>query len=168
MDDEEEEILEKAEKIRTKQALQKNTSRLTKKSLKNRAILPRTKTRKLMSQFENHLSSLGLDPSRISSRARAGFPGGDVSMSGEDVVMRDAVHSQPSKEQIWKAKSSRSKGLAGVKDLASAEKSEGLRRSGQTGRNRDARQGEGDRRVVASKPKHMFVGKRKMGKTNRR
>ena len=89
-------------------------------------------------------------------------------MSGEDVVMRDAVHAQPSKEQIWKAKASKTKGLAGVKDAKSAEKSEGLRRAGQTGRNRDARQGEGDRRVVASRPKHMFVGKRKMGKTNRR
>jgi hypothetical protein len=30
------------------------------------------------------------------------------------------------------------------------------------------RQGEADRRVTASKPKHMLVGKRKMGKTNRR
>jgi nucleolar GTP-binding protein len=89
-------------------------------------------------------------------------------MSGEDVLMRDAVHTQPTKEQIWRAKAAKSKGLAGVKDLASAVKSEGLRRSGQTGRNTDARQGEGDRRVVASKPKHMFVGKRKMGKTNRR
>ena len=89
-------------------------------------------------------------------------------MSGEDVVMRDAVETQPTKEQIWKAKSARSKGLSGVKDLASAEKSEQLKRGGQVGRNRDARQGEGDRRVVASRPKHMFVGKRKMGKTNRR
>ena len=170
MDDEEEEILEKADKIRTKQALQKNQSRLTKKSLKNRAITPRTKTRKLLSAFENHLSTLGLDPSRLSSRARSGFlnTGGATALSGEDVLMRDTVHSQPSKEQIWKAKSAKSKGLGGVKDLASAEKSEGLRRSGQMGRNRDARQGEGDRRVVASMPKHMFVGKRKMGKTNRR
>jgi len=89
-------------------------------------------------------------------------------MSGEDVVMRDAVETQPSKEQIWKAKSAKSKGLGGIKDLASAEKAEILKRSGRIGRNRDARQGEGDRRVVATKPKHMFVGKRKMGKTDRR
>lgn len=168
MDDEEEEILEKAEKIRTKHALRKNESRLNKTALKNRAMIPRTKTRKLMSQFESHLLSLGLDASRISSRARSGFRIAEAAMSGEDVVMRDAVEMQPSKEQIWKAKSARNKGLAGVKDLASAEKTEVLKRSGQVGRNRDARQGEGDRRVVASKPKHMFVGKRKMGKTNRR
>src|SRR5580698_10562211 len=121
MDDEEEEILEKAEKIRTKNTLLKNESRLNKKSLKNRAIVPRTKTRKLMSQFENHLTSLGLNPSRISSRARSGFIGGVAPMSGEDVVMRDAVETQPTKEQIWKAKSARSKGLSGLKDLASAE-----------------------------------------------
>lgn len=168
MDDEEEEILEKAENIRTKHALRKNESRLNKKSLKNRAITPRTKTRKLMSQFESHLSSLGLDASRISSRARSGFKNAEAAMSGEDVVMRDAVETRPSKEQIWKAKSAKSKGLGGIKDLASAEKAEILKRSGRIGRNRDARQGEGDRRVVATKPKHMFVGKRKMGKTDRR
>jgi nucleolar GTP-binding protein len=31
-----------------------------------------------------------------------------------------------------------------------------------------ARQGESDRRILASKPKHLFAGKRKMGKTGRR
>src|SRR5271169_5650424 len=107
MDDEESELLEKADKIRTKIALRKNESRLVKKSLKNRAIIPRTKTRKRMSQMENHLSSLGLDHSSISTRARAGLTGGPGAMSGEDVVMRDAVESAPTAGQIWKAKRSR-------------------------------------------------------------
>ena len=166
MDDEESELLEKADKIRTKIALRKNESRLTKKSLKNRAIIPRTKTRKRMSQLENHLTSLGLDHSRISTRARSGFVGGDVAMSGEDVVMRDAVETGPTEAQIWKAKRSRATG--GMKNQSVVDKTEILRRTKQIGRNRDARQGEGDRRVTESKPKHMFVGKRKMGKTNRR
>jgi len=167
MDDEEVELLEKADKVRTKIALRKNESRLTKKSLKNRAIIPRTKTRKRMSQLEHHLSSIGLDHSSISARARSGFQGtGDINMSGEDVVMRDAVFTGPSDTQIWKAKVSRATG--GLKNQSVASAAERIKRSKQIGRNRDARQGEGDRRVVASKPKHMFVGKRKMGKTNRR
>src|SRR5438552_11784093 len=114
MDDEETEILGKAEKIRNKITLRKNESRLTKKSLKNRAIIPRTKTRKRMSQLENHLTSLGLDHSRISARARSGFSGADAAMSGEDVVMRDAVESGPTEAQIWKAKRSRATG--GIRD----------------------------------------------------
>jgi hypothetical protein len=36
------------------------------------------------------------------------------------------------------------------------------------GRNLGGRQGEADRRVTAIKQKHMLVGKRKMGQTNRR
>lgn len=33
---------------------------------------------------------------------------------------------------------------------------------------RDARKGEGDRHVYQLRPKHLFSGKRKMGKTDRR
>ena len=34
--------------------------------------------------------------------------------------------------------------------------------------NNDARKGEADRRILDSKPKHLFSGKRKLGKTDRR
>jgi nucleolar GTP-binding protein len=168
LDDEESEILSKADTIRTKIALRKNESRLTKKSLKNRAIIPRTKTRKRFSQLESHLSSLGLDHSRISARTRTGFQRGEgeIAMLGEDVVMRDAVESTPNEVQIFKAKMSRA--TSGLKNQSAVVKTEGLRRARQVGRNRDARQGEADRRIAESKPKHMYVGKRKMGKTNRR
>lgn len=167
MDDEESELLEKADKIRTTIALRKNESRLTKKSLKNRAIIPRTKTHKRISQLEKHLSSIGLDHSTISGRARAGFAAGERPMMGEDVVMRDAaVESGPSERDIFKAK--RSRATSGLKDQSFVDKTERLKRSRQIKRNRDARQGEADRRVLEMKPKHMYVGKRKMGKTNRR
>jgi nucleolar GTP-binding protein len=167
MDDDEIELLEKADKVRTKIALRKNESHLTKKSLKNRAIIPRTKTRKRMSQLENHLSSIGLDHSSISSRARSGFQTGEAKMGGEDVVMRDAVvETGPSERDIWKAK--RSRATSGLKDQSFVDKAEKLKRSRQITRNRDARQGEADRRVLETKPKHMYAGKRKMGKTNRR
>jgi len=169
MDDEETEILEKADKIRTKIALRKNTSRLNKKSLKNRAIIPRTKTRKRISQLENHLKEIGLDHSAISARAR-GFSlgrGTEVPASGEDVVMRDAGGSVPSETAVWRAKQ-HNRGASGLKSQAVLEKVEELKRSKQRGRNLVGRQGEADRRMTASKPKHMLVGKRKMGKTNRR
>jgi nucleolar GTP-binding protein len=166
LDDDESELLEKADKVRTKIALRKNESRMLKKSLKNRAIIPRTKTRKRMSDMENHLSSLGLDHSVLSARAKAGFKNGPGAMSGEDVVMRDAVETGPSDAQIWKAKRSRATG--GLKDAGSLEVAERIKRSKQITRNREARQGEADRRVAETKPKHMYAGKRKQGKTNRR
>ncbi len=33
---------------------------------------------------------------------------------------------------------------------------------------KDGRQGEADRKILTSKPKHLFAGKRKQGKTGRR
>jgi nucleolar GTP-binding protein len=168
MDDEETEILEKAEKIRTKIALRKNESRLNKKSLKNRAIIPRTKTRKRISQLENHLKEIGLDSSTISARARGfGYQGGEAALTGEDVVMRDSGEVVPSEQAIWRVKQ-QNRTAGGLKSSAVLNKVEQVKRSKQRGRNLGGRQGEADRRVTASKPKHMLVGKRKMGKTNRR
>jgi nucleolar GTP-binding protein len=168
MDDEETEILEKADKIRTKIAVRKNESRLNKKSLKNRAIIPRTKTRKRMSLLENHLKEIGLDSSAISARARGfGYQGGDTALTGEDVVMRDSGEVVPSEQAIWKVKQ-QNRAAGGLKSLVVLNKVEQVKRSKQRGRNLGGRQGEADRRVTASKPKHMLVGKRKMGKTNRR
>jgi len=43
-----------------------------------------------------------------------------------------------------------------------------LAKISQRGANRDARKGEADRRILDSKPKHLFAGKRKQGKTDRR
>lgn len=166
MDDEESELLEKADKVRGKIALRKNESRLAKKSLKNRAVIPRVKTRKRLSQLQNHLTSLGLDHSAISARAQSGFQSGDVAMSGEDVIMRDAVENTPSDTRMWKARASRV--TSGLKDQNAVDKTEKLKRAKQVKRNREARQGDADRRVLETKPKHMYVGKRKMGKTNRR
>src|SRR5579862_6443807 len=105
MDDNETGILQKAEQIRNKIVLRKNESRLNKKSLKNRAIIPRTKIRKRMSQLESHLKGMGLDSSAISARARGfGYQDGEVVLTGEDVVMRDAGGVMPSEETVWGVK----------------------------------------------------------------
>ena len=165
MDDEETELLEKADKIREKQALRKNESSLRKKALNNRAIVPRTKTRKRMSQLEKHLQSIGLDHSSLSARARSGMlvdrALGNVPLSGEDVVMRDADEAPVNGKSV--------RGMTGLKDQDAINKVKKIQRSKQMARNRDGRAGEADRRFASKKaPKHMLVGKRKMGKTNRR
>ncbi|KIL58634.1 hypothetical protein M378DRAFT_311322 [Amanita muscaria Koide BX008] len=49
-----------------------------------------------------------------------------------------------------------------------AAKANRLRNLGQRGRNRLAKAGEGDRAIRTKMPKHLFAGKRKMGKTSRR
>ena len=48
------------------------------------------------------------------------------------------------------------------------EKAEIKKRKGTKQRNKEARKGEGDRHIPDFKPKHLFSGKRKAGKTDRR
>lgn len=48
------------------------------------------------------------------------------------------------------------------------EKAKKLRKKGQTKMNRNAKKGESDRKILNVKPKHLFAGKRKLGKTQRR
>lgn len=49
-----------------------------------------------------------------------------------------------------------------------ASKLRKISKKAQTPKNRDARQGEADRHIFDLKPKHLFAGKRKQGKTDRR
>ena len=49
-----------------------------------------------------------------------------------------------------------------------AKKAKKIGRKAQKSFNMEARKGEADRRVLDMKPKHLFSGKRKMGKTDRR
>ncbi|KAI9511196.1 hypothetical protein F5148DRAFT_1274418 [Russula earlei] len=58
--------------------------------------------------------------------------------------------------------------LAGLRDEAQASRAARLRNLGQRGRNMLAKAGESDRAIRVKMPKHLFSGKRKGGKTNRR
>ncbi|KAI0665849.1 GTP binding protein 4 [Trametes maxima] len=72
------------------------------------------------------------------------------------VIAKDARHPRSNRQ------------LAGMRDEAQASKAVKLRNLGQRERNRQARAGESDRAIKTKMPKHLFAGKRKMGKTDRR
>ncbi|KAF5346751.1 hypothetical protein D9756_010375 [Leucocoprinus leucothites] len=58
--------------------------------------------------------------------------------------------------------------LAGTRDEAQATRATKLRNLGQRPRNMLAKAGESDRAIKVKMPKHLFAGKRKGGKTDRR
>ncbi|KAI0697285.1 GTP binding protein 4 [Cytidiella melzeri] len=58
--------------------------------------------------------------------------------------------------------------FAGMRDQGQASKAIKLRNLGQRERNYHAKAGESDRAIRTKMPKHLFAGKRKMGKTDRR
>jgi len=56
----------------------------------------------------------------------------------------------------------------GFSDIKEKEKAQKRARKSQYAMNQNARQGESDRRFLQKKPKHLFSGKRGIGKTDRR
>ncbi|TFK53750.1 P-loop containing nucleoside triphosphate hydrolase protein [Heliocybe sulcata] len=167
-------------------------SQHTKKSMKHSARLPRTAGLRTLSELTTELTKAGLDPSRIQERAemlakvrseqrkRKRDDEMDVDMDGEEAEgdwMDVDGEDSPNKRVKANSGAAVTKGkreprsnrqLAGMRDEAQASKAVKLRNLGQRERNMQARAGESDRHIRVKLPKHLFSGKRKMGKTDRR
>lgn len=175
-DDEEEDTLRKAEIIREKQQLIRNEAKM-RKSLKNRAIIPRTKSKKSFAQLEDHLDQLGVDTEEIGLRGRnlsGPSRGRSLTRNRADTQDPDSMDIDMSARERLRSRSrARSQPATnrredGVVDVTTRTKVERQAKLSQRKMNRMARQGEADRHIGASLPKHLFAGKRGMGKTNRR
>jgi len=142
-----------------------------KKSLKNRAIIPRTATTKKLSDMKSHLNSLGLNIASTSARTRSRSRGRRLvprhsNREGDAMDVDPSIDSQPEPES--KARSQSNRRENGIASTATRSKAEKLAKLGQKRMNRMARQGEADRHTTSALPKHLFSGKRGMGKTQRR
>ena len=182
-----------ADLIREKREEIRNEARM-RKSLKNRALIPRRSQPKKLSVMEDSLDKLGFDTSAVSARAGSQSRGRSALRSQTDTTDGDAMDVDTpvgSKMDVLRAKSrARSQSNRrddGVTDEAARSKAERLNKLGQKKMNRMARQGEADRHTTAALPKHLvgllsaarfsildllmleqFSGKRGMGKTQRR
>ncbi|OAA47731.1 nucleolar GTP-binding protein [Metarhizium rileyi] len=175
-DDEEAEVLRKAELIREKQQLIRNEARM-KKRLKNQAIIPRSKTKKPFSQLEDALDQLGVDTRGLADRAqpkevRRGRSLSRSRLGTEDVDSMD-VDTKPRDRLRARARSmsrapTTNRREDGVQDELTRSKAERIAKLNQKRMNRMARQGEADRHTTVSLEKHLFSGKRGIGKTARR
>ncbi|KAI5295738.1 Nucleolar GTP-binding protein 1 [Ascosphaera acerosa] len=188
-DAEEATIRMKADLIREKRALLRNEAKM-RKSLKNRALIPRSAKAKKLSEMQAHLDKIGYDAAEASARAKkarvtsrsqaaaAAAEGMDMDM-GDDAMDVDENPKQALRRAISKARSTPATnrltdGLAsatatGVTDpTILRSKAERMARLSQKKMNRMARQGEADRHTTASIPKHLFSGKRGIGKTQSR
>lgn len=171
----------KAELIREKRQLIRNENRM-RKSLKNRAVIPRSKKAVQLEKMEKGLANAGYDTTKLSERARsqsrprgrtsaAGTPGADVGADG-DAMDVDLTPRQRLSRSLSVART-RSQSVVnrredGVTDDVARTKAERLAKLGQKKMNRMARQGEADRHQTASIPKWLVAGKRGMGSTRSR
>lgn len=174
----------------------KRSSQSIKKSKRNQAPLPRTAGLRTITELTTELTKAGLDPSRIQERAAmlAKVQGAKRKRVEVDEGMDvDGAESVEEAESEWmdvdgendtpnkRAKSNTGeitrfsrrdprtdRRLAGMRDQSQASKAVKLRNLGQRPRNMLAKAGEGDRHIQTKMPRHLFSGKRKGGKTQRR
>ncbi|RYP37197.1 hypothetical protein DL767_003016 [Monosporascus sp. MG133] len=174
-DAEEAEIQTKAEIIREKQALIRNEAKM-RKSLKNRAIIPRKAMKKPLSELEEALDVLGVDTQELQLRDRAETSTGrgrSLSRSRLGTEDSNAMDVDTPRERLRSKSRARSQPATnrredGIQDMEMRTKVEKQAKLAQRKMNRMARQGEADRHIGATLPKHLFAGKRTIGKTSRR
>lgn len=169
-------------KIRKKKSLLIQQHRIKKSTAESRPTVPRkfNKDRLFSSErMGRQLSSLGLDPTKAMDRARSKSRGRKRERSLDhgdgDAMDVDTNHSN---KKLRLRSTSRSRSTSrpphevvpgeGYKDSAQKIKAIKLARQSSNKRNKDARRGESDRVIPNLKPKHLFSGKRGIGKTDRR
>ena len=161
-DAEDADIRMKAELIREKRTLMRNEAKL-RKSLKNRAAIPRSAKAKKLSQMEQGLDAAGYDPEAAVSRVRSQSQVRGRTTTRSEVDDGDAMDIDPSdpRQAIARAKGrARSQAATnrlqdGVTDETARSKAERLAKLGQKKMNRMARQGEADRHQTVSLTKHL-------------
>lgn len=159
-DAEEADIRMKADLIREKQEEIRNEARM-RKSLKNRALIPRRSQPKKLSAMEDSLDKLGFDTTTISARARSQSRGRTALRSRTGTEDADAMDVDTPMSNVdalrakSRARSQSNRRDDGVTNEAARSKAERLNKLGQKKMNRMARQGEADRHTTAALPKHL-------------
>jgi nucleolar GTP-binding protein len=168
--------------IRKKKALLIQEHRMKKRTAESRPIVPRKfdKDRKFTTdRMGRQLSSMGVDPSAAMNRARSQSRGRkrerSVSRAAADGDGME-IDGQQSNKKLRLTSRSRSRSRApeevipgeGFKDSEQKKKAIKKAKAATRNRNKDARRGEADRVIPTLKPKHLFSGKRTLGKTSRR
>ncbi|KAK6429287.1 Nucleolar GTP-binding protein 1 [Oleoguttula sp. CCFEE 5521] len=176
-DAEESDLKYKAELIREKRALIRNENK-ARKSLKNRAVIPRNKKSIQLNAMDSKLQAAGYDTNTLMERARSisraprtrtradSTPGGEDG-DAMDVDRTDQQRLRSKSRPASRAPSSnrREESLGGE---AGRTKAERMAKLGQKRNNQHARQGEADRHTTASLSKWLLAGKRGMGTTRSR
>ena len=172
-DSEDEETLATVKKIRDKKAKMVASHRREKG--RNTSVVPKKFRGRTMKGMKEHLAKHGVRPAasidtRGTKRRRSLSRAAAAAERDETAGKKPRTRSQ---SQSARARS-RSKSVVktpaemGVKDEKMKKFALKLKRMAQRPRNRNARKGEGDREILNMMPKHLYSGKRGIGKTDRR
>ncbi|XP_066483165.1 GTP-binding protein 4 [Tiliqua scincoides] len=126
--------------------------------------MPRTARKVQRKTLEKEMSDLGLD---MTGKDEAHYIAQTRSRSVTRKRKRE--ESEPPVSVARSRSSSRTpRDVSGLRDVKMVKKTKTMMKKAQRKMNRLGKQGEADRHVFDLKPKHLFAGKRKSGKTQRR
>lgn len=161
-DDEMKDLRKTAAKIRHKRQI------ITLESGEKRRIqrprVPRTAKKIDSKKMEESMEALGVE---IENKDETHYSR-ERSKSASRALKRKREPSESLAQSRARSSSRTPRDQSGVRDATMAKKVKKIGRKAQKSFNMEARKGEADRRVLDMKPKHLFSGKRKMGKTDRR
>lgn len=171
-DPHEAELRMKAALIRERKDQMREENRM-RKSLKNRALIPRSARPKSLSQMTDSLDRLGHDTraleTRVRERSRSKSRGrsllaaadgdamdlDDNDENGSSGVARAKSKSKSKSQSRARSQSAMNRREDGVTTVGARSKADRLAKLGQVKMNRMARQGEADRHVSVARPKHL-------------
>jgi len=134
----------------------------------NNPVVPRTKKalakERTFEDMQADLRGSGKEPERALKRARSASRSRSVSRVAESDAKKQRIASKSRERSISKEP----KPGEGFKDLKQKVFAEIKARRAIRDRNAASKKGEGDRVIVNLKPKHLYTGKRGIGKANHR
>lgn len=166
-DDEMKELRQTAKVIREKRQLITLESRRKKTIQKPR--LPRTAKKLDIKRMESEIEDLGVEIQDKDETHYARLRSRSASRKALKRKREASLSQTRSASRSHTRSASRTpRDQSGVRDERMAKKAKKIARKAQKPMNMEARKGEADRRNFDLKPKHLFSGKRGMGKTDRR
>lgn len=171
LNSDEEEVLETAKKIRSKKELMRKESSLRK--TRNGPTISRVaKANSKKRELGRELSSLGIEVERGRSRSVARSAASrkqDEDAMDLDTPRTRSLSKPRSASQAARPRSAiREPSTMGLRDDKMVAKAKKLKAKAETKRSLHGRKGESDRHVAVKLPKHLFTGKRGIGKNERR
>lgn len=165
-DSDAEEIHAKADWIRRRHKVMMKEARL-KKSNGRTAVIPRKLGKRTVNGLESHFGDIGIDATPLAEKARKQaqsldkYTGADAAVASASGMVADSGRLPTLDHDV----AAQLKGSSNKSKYAKALKE---KRLSQRLWSKDGRAGEADRHTSAMLPKHLFSGKRGIGKTNRR
>lgn len=158
-DEEMKSVRELAKRIREKKGLLKLES-IAKKSI-TKPKLPRTvkKRSRSVSMLRSEMKELGVEL----GNKKAHFDDAVVSRK-----VRPVKRKREDSSGRVRSSSRTPRDESGLRDVVARKKARKLAKLSQRSGNLQAKKGEADRKILNMKPKHLYVGKRGLGKTNKR